>query len=71
MTNFRKLSSYTKLQNCSDLYDCNQGIKELRKYFDDCYAADIKPASTAYSRYSKLIDKRNKFELKAIKQQFK
>jgi hypothetical protein len=59
-----KLSNYTIAKNCTDINDLNEGIKELDKYFKKCHVEGKKAIKTAYSRYSKLIDKKNKLKYK-------
>jgi len=56
----KKLSAYTLAKNCTDLNDINVGLEELHRYF----ASVEKVKETAYVRFKKLIDKKQKLENK-------
>ncbi len=69
-TNLKELSSYTVAKNCTDLTDVEQGIKELKDYFAACEKAGKKPSITAYTRFVKLHNKKDKLEaLGALEEQ--
>jgi hypothetical protein len=51
-----KLSSYTIAKNCSDITDCNDGIKELKEYLK----IHKHPVKSVYIRYYKLVEKLKK-----------
>jgi len=60
-----QLSAYTIAKNCADLADIAAGIDELKKYFTACEKAGKKPKATAYNRFAKLANKRDKLNKKA------
>ncbi len=60
----KELSPYTIAKNCTDLSDINVGIKEMKNYFSYCDKKNIHPTSTDYSRYAKLLIKKDKLTLK-------
>lgn len=60
--NFRKLSAYTIAENCSDITDLKDGIKEVKKYLDDCSKEGRVPPPSAYIRLHKLVQKLEKLE---------
>ena len=60
MENSKKLSPYTIAKNCIDKNDLNEGISELKKYFNYCEKKGKKPTNTALIRYSKLLIKKDK-----------
>ena len=63
-TKTNELSSYTVAKNCTDLSDVNYGINELKEYFTACEKVGKKPTTTAHIRFSKLMQKRDKFQNK-------
>lgn len=56
-TNF---TAYTISANCTDLSDVNVGISELKDYFTSCENAGKKPTATSYTRFAKLLSKKDK-----------
>lgn len=57
-----KLSAYTIASNCTDLSDVEVGIDELKYYISDCRKNGKIPNQTAYTRLSRLEDKRDKLK---------
>jgi len=49
----KKLSEYTKAQNCTDAADCQVGIDEIRAYIKSTKT----PCQMAYNRLGKLKKK--------------
>jgi hypothetical protein len=46
----KKLSAYTKAQNCTDIADCKVGIDEIKDYLNKTK----NPCQQAYNRLGKL-----------------
>lgn len=63
-TKTNELSAYTIAKHCSDLSDIDAGMKEIEQYFKACEKIGKKPTDTAYIRYGKLGEKRNKLQKK-------
>ena len=57
----KKISAYTKAQNCTDVADCKVGIDEIRVYLKSTKT----PCQLAYNRLGKLKKKLEAFENKA------
>ncbi len=53
----KKLSAYTKAGNCTDLNQCNYGIKEMKEFFDFYEKNGYKIPDEAYIRFYKLRKK--------------
>lgn len=58
------LSPYTIANNCTDVNDLNEGITEIKQYFQDCYRKNKNPIKSAYTRLSKLEAKKIKLKSK-------
>jgi hypothetical protein len=59
-----KLSKYTIAKNCTDINDLKEGKNELNIYFKKCHIEGKKATKTAYTRYSKLVEKEIKLKYK-------
>ena len=57
-----KLSAYTIAKNCTDKSDCNEGIKEIYEYLENCRKKNIQPAKTAFIRLNNLYEKEHKLK---------
>lgn len=60
----KKLSAYTIARNCSDLTDCQAGIKEIKEYMAYKESKGHKIPGTAYIRFYKLKKKEDKIKKK-------